>query len=89
VTNQTSDPEIPLDAMQHSLVGANPMRHPPTTDRDMWIAIRSALIGIVRAIETHANSSPLSTAIRASLLAIVDAIEKRYNIKKERHGRIR
>lgn len=53
-------------------------------DREMWIAIRAALLGIVSAIEDHAEKSPLAVAIRAGLLAIADAIERRWDLKKRK-----
>ena len=52
------------------------------TDREMWIAIRAGLLGIVKAIELQAAGSAMAVAIRAGLLTITDAIERRYNLRK-------
>ena len=54
------------------------------TDREMWIAIRAALLGIAKAIETYNEGNMLAVAIRAGLLAITDAIERRYALQKHK-----
>ena len=53
------------------------------TDRDMWIAIRAGLLGIVKALEVHGDDSELTEAIRAGLLGIADAIGRRYNLRNK------
>lgn len=54
----------------------------PVTDRDMWVLIRSAVLGMVAALDDHGPGGPLQVALRSSLLAISSAIELRWNIKR-------
>ena len=54
------------------------------TDRDMWVAIRAALLGIAKVIKDQADGGPLAVSICMGLLAITDAIERRWDLKKRR-----
>lgn len=58
-------------------------KHTPTvyTDRDMFIAMRSGLLGIAKVLERAQD--PQSVAIRANLLAMSAAIENRFHLKKK------
>jgi len=78
------DQEPTREEMQNFLPMANQMQQPPFTDREMWIAIRAGVLGIVKAIETFADASPLGIAVRAGLLAIADAIARRWELKKHK-----
>ena len=57
---------------------------PAYTDREMWIAIRSGILGIVSAIDMFASDKPLAMAVRPSLMRITAAIELRWGIKRHK-----
>jgi hypothetical protein len=76
------DPKPPIEDMQNSLAFASHSRQPVFTDREMWVAIRGYILGLVKAIDLYANGGPLVMATRAALLGISKAIELRWNLKK-------
>lgn len=71
------------DQQDLAFVTAPSLQRPPVvfSDRDMWIAVRSGILAVARAIELHAPSGPLTIGVRAGLLTIADAIARRYAIK--------
>jgi hypothetical protein len=84
MTRESSEHETSIDEMQNFIVTPNQMRRPPYTDRDMWIAIRSGLLGIVKALDDFYSGNPFAVAVRASLLGIISAIEMRWNLRRHK-----
>lgn len=84
-----TDIETPIEDMHNSMAAARQMRHPPFTDRDLWIAIRGGLIDIVKGIEQFAKGSPLAAVVRSALLGIIAAIEMRWYLRRYRSSKER
>jgi hypothetical protein len=53
------------------------------TERQMWIAIRAAILSIAKAIENFACGA-LAMDTRAGLLAIADAIARRWGLRNSK-----
>jgi len=54
------------------------------TDKDLGVAMRAGLIGIVTQLERGGDPREVEMAIRAELLGMAAAIEKRWNIKPKK-----
>lgn len=79
------DPEPPSQDMKNFATLPNHSRQPPAyTDREMWIAIRSGILGVVGAIDTFADKGPLTMAVRAALIRISTAIALRWGLKQNK-----
>lgn len=84
--HQQEEPCPVCEVDVHAPTAAVHAAHPSgiMTDREMWFAIRSGLLGILRALEAFEHPSALGMATRAALGRIISAIEKRWNFKRSR-----
>ena len=78
------EPKLIPDELHDSLAVGQHSRRPVFTDREMWVAIRGYLLGVVKAMDIYTKDSPLTMATRAALLGIAKAIELRWNLKKNK-----